>query len=174
MLFKYIMALMAVCFISTTCLGEELEINADQRLLEHSGEDAQVPVGTTLSTFSFNDMNEQNYHVGEDQKIAFVFLSTSCPLAKRYTQRLNRMHKKYAEQGVAVLGVFSNSEDDRDEVIAHAKDMSFDFPVVKDTDGYLAKRLGGTMTPQTVLVDDAGVIRYRGAIDDNRYENRVK
>ncbi|MGY8770554.1 MAG: redoxin domain-containing protein [Pirellulales bacterium] len=174
MLSKILMAVVAFYSISTTCLGEELEINTGQRLLEHSGEDAQIPVGTTLPAFSFNDVADQAYHVGEDQKLAFVFLSTSCPLAKRYTQRLNRLQKTFAEKGVAVVGIFSNSEDDRAEVIAHAKNMQFEFPVVKDTDGYLAKRLGGKMTPQTVLVDDTGVIRYRGAIDDNRYENRVK
>ena len=30
------------------------------------------------------------------------------------------------------------------------------------------------MTPQAIVLDRQGVIRYRGAIDDNRYENRVK
>ena len=30
------------------------------------------------------------------------------------------------------------------------------------------------MTPQAHLVDTSGVLRYRGPIDDNRYETRVK
>ena len=48
------------------------------------------------------------------------------------------------------------------------------FPVVKDTTGKLARALGATMTPQAILVDTTHTVSYRGAIDDNRYEPRVK
>ena len=43
-----------------------------------------------------------------------------------------------------------------------------------DSDGYLARRLGATMTPQALVLDRHATLVYRGAIDDNRYENRVK
>ena len=38
----------------------------------------------------------------------------------------------------------------------------------------MARRAGATMTPQAMVIDTEGVLRYRGAIDDNRYETRVK
>ena len=31
-----------------------------------------------------------------------------------------------------------------------------------------------TMTPQAVVIDTTGTLRYRGPIDDNRYETRIK
>src|SRR5207237_725514 len=38
----------------------------------------------------------------------------------------------------------------------------------------LARRLGATVTPEAVLLDDKGVLRYRGRIDDQRDATRVK
>jgi mono/diheme cytochrome c family protein len=78
-----------------------------------------------------------------------------------------------SEQGVSVIGVFPNHEDDLELVAKHAGVMRFTFPVVRDAHAYLAQRLGATMTPQAVVCDGEGILRYRGAIDDNRYENRV-
>ena len=155
-----------------TSAAAQLDINPDQRLLEHSGDQAATPFGTKLDQLAFRDVAGQTHRL--NQTTAFVFLSTSCPLAKRYTQRLNRLHDEFSESKIALFGVFSNLEDDRAEVSEHAEKMKFVFPVVKDAHGYLAGRLGAAMTPQAVLLNDRGVICYRGAIDDNRYENRVK
>ena len=151
----------------------ETDINTDQRLLQHQGPAAAAPVGSELSGLAFKDNSGQVHRVGAGRTTVCVFLSTSCPLAKRYTQRLNRIHTDFAEQ-VSVFGIFSNVEDQPAAVIQHAEKMKFEFPVVNDVHGYLATRLGAAMTPQAVVVDGECVVRYRGAIDDNRYENRVK
>ena len=61
-----------------------------------------------------------------------------------------------------------------DDVKNYLIKAEYTFPIVKDTDGNLARHLNATMTPQAHLIDTSGVLRYRGAIDDNRYITRVK
>jgi hypothetical protein len=74
---------------------------------------------------------------------------------------------------VRLFAVFPNSNETDQGVKSYCEQVEFPFPCVRDVSGYLAKRLGATMTPQAFLVDQDSVLRYRGAIDDHRYENRV-
>lgn len=161
-----------VLFAATAC-GDEFEINKKQRLLE-TGANSSTLLGERLPQLAFHDLEGNTVRVADEKATAFVFLSTSCPMAKRYTQRLNRLREAFSSQGVALYGIFSNHEDDREGIAKHATQMSFEFPVAKDVNGYLATKLGAKMTPQAVVVDRLGMVRYRGAIDDNRYENRVR
>ncbi len=62
---------------------------------------------------------------------SLVFLSTSCPLAKRYTQRLNRLVDEFAEDDVTVCGVFPNHEDSSTGISDHASGIGITFPIVK-------------------------------------------
>ena len=67
-----------------------------------------------MSDFGFRDLNGQIHHLVDlvgHGPTAFVFLSTQCPLAKRYTERLKRMHADYQARGVSVIGVYSNSDE---------------------------------------------------------------
>ncbi|MDM4016041.1 redoxin domain-containing protein [Roseiconus lacunae] len=136
-----------------------------------------VEVGQSLKGLAFTTVDGEAVYLNEvvqDGPVVFIFSSTVCPLAKRYTSRLNRMQEDFVRDGVRLFAVFANS-DETDEGITDYRDRAkFPFPCVRDRHGYLAKRLGATMTPQAFLIDQHSVIRYRGAIDDNRYENRVK
>jgi hypothetical protein len=38
----------------------------------------------------------------------------------------------------------------------------------------LADRFGAQVTPESYVIDDAGVIRYHGAIDDSQNESRIR
>ena len=68
----------------------------------------------------------------------------------------------------------SNFEEGATAVIRQAKERGLSFPMVKDAGGALARRLGAAVTPEVVLIDGAGVLRYRGRIDDQRIAAAVK
>ena len=87
--------------------------------------------------------------------------------------RLKRLYESYHEQ-VDFFAVFPNAEETHEGILNFAEICSYPFAVVRDVNGYLTRRLGATMTPQAFLVDANCILRYRGAIDDHRYENRVK
>ena len=104
--------------------------------------------------------------LGQSDWTVVCFLGTQCPLAKLYGPRLQRMADDFAENGIRFIGVNSNVQDSRDEVREYAKKHSIRFPIVKDYDRTVALNFKATRTPEVVVVDQAGNIRYRGRIDD--------
>ena len=58
----------------------------------------------------------------------YVFLSTQCMVSKLYPPRLNTLARDYGKRGVALIGVFSNIQEDGAEVAAFAKSHAFTFP----------------------------------------------
>lgn len=96
-----------------------------------------------------------------------VFLSTQCPVSKVYAPRLNTLAKRYASQGVQMVGVFSNMQEGTAEVAAFVKGRRFAFPAVRDANAELAEQYGATMTPQAFVINSRGKVVYQGRIDDN-------
>ena len=106
--------------------------------------------------------------------IVYVFLSTQCMVSKVYAPRLNTLAQKYAKQGVAMIGVFSNVQEGPAEVAAFAKSRRLTFPVVRDADASMAAKYGATMTPQAFVVNSSGTVVYQGRIDDNADSTQVR
>jgi peroxiredoxin len=168
------------CFLlllSAARAADPVKVPPGHNLLTESAARPKVAVGDDVGSLSFKDVQGKSYYL-EDLAtrgpVVFVFLSTECPVAQRYSLRLARLHKDFSAKGVSLVGVYANEEDSKEKVAAHAKEMGLSFPVVRDAHGHLARRLGATMTPQAFLIDAKKALRYRGAIDDNRYEDRVK
>ncbi len=133
--------------------------------------DAKVP---DISFTTLQDSTHTLSALVRQGPVVFVFLSAECPVAQRYAMRLKRMHTEFADKHVTIVGVYSNENDSVEDVKAYLERADYPFPIVKDTDGSLARHIGGTMTPQAHLIGTSGVLRYRGSIDDNRYETRIK
>ncbi|MCG9126808.1 redoxin domain-containing protein [Candidatus Poribacteria bacterium] len=137
----------------------------------------KIEIGTKLDGISFTSVTDDTFQLDSLVKqgpVIFVFLSTECPVAQRYAMRLKRMHTEYLEKQVSLIGVYSNENDSIDDVKNYLIKAEYTFPIIKDSDGNLARHLSATMTPQAHLIDTSGLLRYRGAIDDNRYVTRVK
>ena len=136
-----------------------------------------VPIGTKISRLTFTTLQGTTHNLDTltaQGPVVFTFLATECPVAQRYTMRLKRLHAEFASHATAFVAVYANENDSEADVKHYSTKADYPFPVVKDTTGTLARALGATMTPQAVLVDTTRRVAYRGAIDDNRYEPRVK
>ena len=59
------------------------------------------------------------------------------------------------------------------DVAKHAREFGLKFPVALDRDGSIAARLGVKVTPEAVVLDADGKVRYQGRIDD-QYAARGK
>ncbi len=98
--------------------------------------------------------------------IVFAFLGTECPLARLYGPRLDAIANEYADQGVTVLGIFSNRQDTLSELTAYANRYKISFPILKDIGNQLADVLEARRTPEVFVLDQLRNVRYRGRIDD--------
>ncbi len=103
----------------------------------------------------------------------FVFTSTQCPISNLYTTRIKELEKQYHARGVQFFVVNSNQEDTLQMVKKYSAKCSYNFPVVKDNGTAIADKLHASRTPESIVLDSKGVVRYRGRIDDNTDRNKI-
>lgn len=107
-----------------------------------------------------------------------VFTCNHCPFAKLYPPRLNDLHKKYKSLGVPLIAISSTDtlvyeEDTYPKMIQKATKEKFLFPYLFDGEQTVAKMFAAQKTPHAFVIwkeQDAWVIKYNGAIDDNGAE----
>lgn len=103
-----------------------------------------------------------------------AFTSTRCPVSGMYQQRLNELYREFSAKGVAFVVVNSNANEPAAEVLRYSRQAALPYPVYKDFHNRLADAYEVESTPEVVVLDRAGEVRYRGAIDDSSNPARVK
>lgn len=139
-------------------------------LIPTTSEAGDFAVGTTLENFSlpdtagkahsFNDLKGKNGAV-------IVFLSAQCPVVKAYNERVSQIAADYAAKGITFIGINSNSTESLDWVKSHATE-NYKFPMLIDKGNVFADKLGATVTPEVYYFDAKNVLKYHGAIDNDR------
>ncbi|HEY1066437.1 MAG TPA: alkyl hydroperoxide reductase, partial [Pirellulales bacterium] len=128
-----------------------------------------VPVRPTLG-FPLLDLQGKTHELGQNdaRKVrAFVFLSTTCPIARGYTQTLNELHRGLAaERRGELFGIVSGASETRADAAKHFAEFQAEFPVLFDPSGLLADALQPTHTPEAFVLSESGELVYRGAIDN--------
>ena len=105
-------------------------------------------------------------HMGKVQPAVLVFLDTACPVATRYVPTLNKLHGDARANGVALYGVLSNPAITWQASADFVEDFGVTFPVILDSTGDLALRLGPRVMSESFVISTADRIVYRGRIDD--------
>ena len=109
---------------------------------------------------SFSDL------LGKDGKaVCFAFLHPDCPLTQKYEPVLSEIATKSAPPGVKIVGVVCEYDSVK-EITDYQSEFSTTFPLFTDKSFDLAKTLNARVTPEVVLVDSTGRVRYQGRIDD--------
>ena len=84
----------------------------------------------------------------------------------RFQPSLAAFHKAYAERGVVCAQVHCSSLVTADEVKKHIFDFGITMPVVFDPRQELGRLTGAKVTPEAIVIDRTGTVRYRGAINN--------
>ena len=100
--------------------------------------------------------------------IVLSFWSFKCPVSLSYDERLMDLQEKFGGRGVIVMAVASNANEGETEIQRNTANLKFLLPVLLDQDGSLAETLSATHTPGLCIIDQSGVLRYRGALDNNK------
>lgn len=101
-----------------------------------------------------------------------IFTCNTCPYAVMYEDRIIDLHNTFAPQGYPVVAINPNDPDVKagDSYTAmkeRADDKDFPFPYLLDAEQAVFPVYGATRTPHVFLLDNARVVHYIGAIDDN-------
>jgi peroxiredoxin len=134
---------------------------------------AMSQIGVKSATLKLTDANGNKVSLDDfaGRIVVLEFWSFKCPVALAYDQRMAFLQSKYRERGVEFLAVASNKNESVAEVVRNAENLKIAMRVWFDPDGSCAEICGATHTPSVVVLDGSGVIRYRGAIDNNRQPN---
>ena len=127
------------------------------------------PIGQKVEDFQLQDFRGKKLALADlaDNRIVVIaFLGTECPLAKLYGPRLAALAAEFADDGVAFVGVNSNTHDSNSELAAYAQRHKIPFPLLKDLGNRVADAIGAKRTPEVFLLDQDRVVRYGGRIDD--------
>lgn len=132
-------------------------------------------IGVPVAAFSMKDVrgNRVTYSPHEGRITVIVFISTRCPMSNAFNARINSLYTELSARGVKFFVVHSNADESLDEVRHHAERMEYDFPVYKDENNVVADLVGAIATPDSVVLDENGILRYHGIIEDGANPQRT-
>jgi hypothetical protein len=133
---------------------------------------SKSPLGAT----TWSDLSGHTWQATDlrrNKASVFFFVSTECPISNLYTPRMVELAKAYSAQKVGFFLVDANREDTPAALRKYAAERGVGFPLVKDTNLALADSLIADHTPEAVVLDEQGTVRYRGRIDDNRDRTKI-
>ena len=104
-------------------------------------------------------------------KIAIInFWSAECPHSERADKTLLQFLKNWGG-GVVLLSIASNGNEPPETLAGVARRRGLQL-VLSDSDHAVADRFEAVTTPHVFIVDEAGILRYRGAFDDLSFRQR--
>lgn len=132
--------------------------------------DASAVATLPKNTYRILDLGGQIQVIGENadtRAIALVFLSTECPISRKYVPELNRIALQSIGTGkVEFYGVLSDPSVSRRDAMEFAREFGVQFPILFDTTGELADLCGPTHVPECFVFGADHALVYRGRIDD--------
>jgi hypothetical protein len=99
------------------------------------------------------------------------FVATDCPISNSYAPEIQRVCREYRDKGVSCSLMYEDVELPNarldDGVRKHLEEYRYTgIPAAVDRERAIARQAQASVTPQVVVVDRTGSIRYRGRIDN--------
>ena len=137
------------------------------------------PKEKNIANFSLKNVNNKFVSLNSYKKakgFIVVFTCNKCPMAKFYSERLNKLNQKYKSKGVYLLAINSMdtlayAEESFKKMKIRSKTDRFNFPYLQDKLQVVAKAFKAVHTPQAFIIwknnNGKYTVKYEGAIDDN-------
>lgn len=147
----------------------------------HGADEAKIAkVGEAAPTFSLPDTDGKVHNLSDYRgKIVIIeFDATRCPVSKAYDARMNKFiaENVLPSNGKVVwlaINANENPLEDIAEIKEHMAKVGAQYPVLKDKESKVADLYAARVTPHMYIIDAQGVLRYKGAFDDNMKEDKV-
>ena len=135
----------------------------------------EFKVGAKVADFNVNDAigRPVKFSTLRGDITVVMFVSVQCPISNDYNERIIALHNDYTAKGVKFIFLNANATESPTQIINHAKQVGFPFPVYRDPGNVVADRFGAQVTPESYVIDKLGTVLYHGAIDDARNPVRV-
>ena len=133
-------------------------------------------LGAPAPDFKLKDFAGREHSLAElkGQTVVLGFLGVKCPVSAAYSSRISAIASSFSEKGVTFLGINSNAHESINEIRANAEKSGYVFPVLKDEMNRVADMYGATVTPEMFVIDNKGILRYHGRVDNASDPARVE
>jgi len=139
---------------------------------------APYKAGDQITDFSLKNVNGEMVSLlqfSDAKGFIVVFTCNTCPVVKKYDQRINDLNKEFSSKGYPVIAINSNDQmvspnDSFSDMQKTAKNKGYTFPYLYDESQEIAKSFGATNTPHVYLLSKKEgklMVEYIGAIDNN-------
>lgn len=137
---------------------------------------ARVTVGQAVPDFALKDTQGKLHALKayRGKYLVIGFVGTKCPISAAYSERMNGVSNDYKAKDVVFIGVNSNANEPLNLVKEHAAKAKFGFSILKDNGNVVADIFGASVTPEMYVIDQAGVLRYHGRVDNASDAARVE
>lgn len=130
-------------------------------------------IGQPAPDFSLYDLEGKAHRLSEQRGTITVlnFWSANCPWAEVGDKVLAEMGS-LKQVGVQLWSIAGNVDESPEQMRAVASERGLPI-VLHDKDQRVIDLYGAMTTPHVFVVDGEGVLRYKGAIDDTSFRQRV-
>ena len=134
--------------------------------------DPIILAGNTAPEFSLPELEGELHHLSgyRGRLVVLNFWSAECPWAERADRQLLEYLEQWPDK-VILLPVASNANEAPEMLARVAAERGLP-PVLHDTQRQVADLYGAQTTPHLFLIDEAGILRYQGALDDVTFRRR--
>jgi peroxiredoxin len=139
--------------------------------MEHSA----TLVGQYAPDFELPGIDGQVHHLSRYltayRAVTVIIMSNHCPYVRSYLDCLKGIQSDFSAENTTLVGINGNDdsrypEDSFDNMKTFAKEYRLNFPYLRDATQDVIRCFGATCTPEVFLINQSGVICYRGAVDD--------
>lgn len=130
-------------------------------------------LGEAAPAFTLKDSNDQERKLA-DYKGKIVILewtNVECPVVQSVykSKAMQNAVKQVKElsKGVVWLAINSTYTTNAEKNNLWIKQQAIEYPILLDTEGNVGKLYDARRTPHMFVIDEKGVLRYHGAIDNN-------
>ncbi|MEW5850407.1 MAG: thioredoxin family protein [Myxococcota bacterium] len=135
---------------------------------------AKAEVGQPAPDFTLTDLQGKSVTLSQfkGKRVVLEWFNPECPfVVYAHTKGpLKELGKKYTAQGVVWLAINSGAPGKqgagKDKNVAKAKEYGMDYPVLLDESGTVGQSYGARTTPHMYVIDEKGVLVYRGGLDN--------
>ena len=133
-------------------------------------------VGKPAPAFTLKDEAGKEHSLSQykGKVVVLEWTNPGCPFVQRH-YTADTMQKTFTgldAKKVVWLAVDSTASNTPEKSAAWKKTEGFAYPVLQDASGTVGKAYAAKTTPHMYVIDEQGVVRYAGAIDDDPRGNK--
>ncbi len=125
---------------------------------------------------SFPNLKDATGHAiqipSPSSKATLLFIvAVDCPIANRLAPEIARITKEYEKKSVQTFLIYPDVSRKNQEITKHIRQFGLSAPGFIDLKHLVVKASGASVTPQAILIDPKGFVRYLGRINDTFEEH---